>query len=377
MSRAGCSRAQALLRRGLLRHRRPAQALVRDLRRRPGGDRAAARWSSGPEPRHRVHRRGRVPGARRQSCTHRAGPRGRGVEVGVEPSSVTQLGNDSIRVTTEARRPGQEPGDPPGAGRRVRASAPTTSRPRSSGRPGAGRSPRRRSPRWSCSSRCWRSSWRSTSTGAWRSPRSSPWSHDIVITIGVYSLLQFEVTPSTVIGLLTILGYSLYDTVVVFDKVKENTRGILGQSRQTYSQAANLAVNQTLVRSINTSDRGAAAGRRRSCSWGPACSARARSRTCRWPCSSGMAAGAYSSVFIATPLPGAADGAQPADAGAGRQGRSPGRGPGTADGAAAAAGARSERRRPPAKSGRQVGRRSGPSAPTDGCRATSRRHPTR
>jgi preprotein translocase subunit SecF len=77
--------------------------------------------------------------------------------------------------------------------------------------------------------------------------------HDVVITIGVYALLQFEVTPSTVIGVLTILGYSLYDTVVVFDKVKENTRGILGQSRQTYSQAANLALNQTLVRSINTS----------------------------------------------------------------------------------------------------------------------------
>jgi preprotein translocase subunit SecF len=77
--------------------------------------------------------------------------------------------------------------------------------------------------------------------------------HDIVITVGVYSILQFEVTPSTVIGVLTILGYSLYDTVVVFDKVKENTRGVLGQSRQTYSQAANLAVNQTLVRSINTS----------------------------------------------------------------------------------------------------------------------------
>ncbi len=77
--------------------------------------------------------------------------------------------------------------------------------------------------------------------------------HDIVITVGVYSILQFEVTPSTMIGILTILGYSLYDTVVVFDKVKENTRGILGQSRYTYSQAANLAVNQTLVRSVNTS----------------------------------------------------------------------------------------------------------------------------
>jgi preprotein translocase subunit SecF len=77
--------------------------------------------------------------------------------------------------------------------------------------------------------------------------------HDLIITIGVYSLLGFEVTPATVIGVLTILGYSLYDTVVVFDKVKENTRGIASQSRITYSQAANLAVNQTLVRSINTS----------------------------------------------------------------------------------------------------------------------------
>ena len=77
--------------------------------------------------------------------------------------------------------------------------------------------------------------------------------HDVVITIGIYALVGFEVTPSTVIGLLTILGFSLYDTVVVFDKVKENTRGIAGQSRQTYSEAANLAVNQTIVRSINTS----------------------------------------------------------------------------------------------------------------------------
>lgn len=77
--------------------------------------------------------------------------------------------------------------------------------------------------------------------------------HDLVITIGIYALVGFEVTPATVIGILTILGFSLYDTVVVFDKVKENTRGILGQSRMTYSEAANLAVNQTIVRSINTS----------------------------------------------------------------------------------------------------------------------------
>ena len=77
--------------------------------------------------------------------------------------------------------------------------------------------------------------------------------HDIVITIGVYSLTGFDVSPATVIGLLTILGYSLYDTVVVFDKVRENTAGLLASSRSTYSQAANLALNQTLVRSINTS----------------------------------------------------------------------------------------------------------------------------
>jgi preprotein translocase subunit SecF len=77
--------------------------------------------------------------------------------------------------------------------------------------------------------------------------------HDIVITVGIYALVGFEVSPSTVIGLLTILGYSLYDTVVVFDKVRENTRGLAGGSRMTYSGAANLAVNQTLVRSINTS----------------------------------------------------------------------------------------------------------------------------
>jgi len=77
--------------------------------------------------------------------------------------------------------------------------------------------------------------------------------HDIVITIGVYALAHFEVSPASVIGLLTILGYSLYDTVVVFDKVRENTAGLLASSRSTYSQAANQALNQTLVRSINTS----------------------------------------------------------------------------------------------------------------------------
>jgi preprotein translocase subunit SecF len=77
--------------------------------------------------------------------------------------------------------------------------------------------------------------------------------HDILITVGIYALAGFQVSPATVIGLLTILGYSLYDTVVVFDKVRENTAGLVTSGRSTYSQAANLALNQTLVRSINTS----------------------------------------------------------------------------------------------------------------------------
>ncbi|MCZ2837447.1 protein translocase subunit SecF [Modestobacter sp. VKM Ac-2985] len=77
--------------------------------------------------------------------------------------------------------------------------------------------------------------------------------HDIVVTAGIYALIGFEVSPSTVIGLLTILGFSLYDTVVVFDKVDENTKDLDKNARSTYGEAANLAVNQTLMRSVNTS----------------------------------------------------------------------------------------------------------------------------
>jgi preprotein translocase subunit SecF len=77
--------------------------------------------------------------------------------------------------------------------------------------------------------------------------------NDLLVTAGVYSIVGFEVSPATVIGLLTILGFSLYDAVVVFDKVKENTRGILGLTRRTFAEEANLALNQTLMRSINTS----------------------------------------------------------------------------------------------------------------------------
>jgi preprotein translocase subunit SecF len=76
---------------------------------------------------------------------------------------------------------------------------------------------------------------------------------DLTVTAGVYSLVGFEVTPATVIGLLTILGFSLYDTVIVFDKVEENTHGFQHITRRTFAEQANLAVNQTFMRSINTS----------------------------------------------------------------------------------------------------------------------------
>jgi preprotein translocase subunit SecF len=123
--------------------------------------------------------------------------------------------------------------------------------------------------------------------------------HDIVITVGIYALSGFEVTPATVTGILTILGFSLYDTVVVFDKVRENTAD-MKRSKRTYSELANLAVNQTLVRSINTSivallpvavilyaslSLGAGALKDLSLSLFV-----------------GMAVGAYSSIFIAVPV---------------------------------------------------------------------------
>jgi preprotein translocase subunit SecF len=76
---------------------------------------------------------------------------------------------------------------------------------------------------------------------------------DLILTAGVYSIVGFEVTPSTIIGFLTILGFALYDVVVVFDKVQENTRSITASGTRTYAEAANLAINQTLMRSINTS----------------------------------------------------------------------------------------------------------------------------
>ncbi|MHB2027251.1 MAG: protein translocase subunit SecF [Acidimicrobiales bacterium] len=77
--------------------------------------------------------------------------------------------------------------------------------------------------------------------------------HDLLVTVGVYSVFGFQITPDTVIAILTILGYSLYDTVVVFDRVRDNTNGVLKSGDLTYSDMVNLSMNQTLARSINTS----------------------------------------------------------------------------------------------------------------------------
>jgi len=77
--------------------------------------------------------------------------------------------------------------------------------------------------------------------------------HDILVTVGIYALSRFEVTPGTVVAFLTILGYSLYDTVVVFDKVQENTKSMSTSARMTYTDVVNLSMNQVLMRSINTS----------------------------------------------------------------------------------------------------------------------------
>ena len=125
--------------------------------------------------------------------------------------------------------------------------------------------------------------------------------HDLVLAAGVYAVIGFEVTPATVIGLLTILGFSLYDTVVVFDKIDENTRGLLSGSRSTYSEAANRAVNQTLMRSINTSIIALlpVAGL---LFVGAGLLGAGTLKDLALVLFIGMAAGAYSSIFLAAPI---------------------------------------------------------------------------
>lgn len=125
--------------------------------------------------------------------------------------------------------------------------------------------------------------------------------HDLTITVGVYALVGFEVTPGTVIGLLTILGYSLYDTVVVFDGLKESTKDVTKQTRYTYSEIANRSLNGTLVRSINTTVVALlpVAGL---LFIGGGFLGAGMLNDISLSLFVGLAAGAYSSIFIATPL---------------------------------------------------------------------------
>ncbi len=125
--------------------------------------------------------------------------------------------------------------------------------------------------------------------------------HDLAVTVGVYAAVGWEVTPATVIGFLTILGYSIYDTVVVFDKVRENTAGVLDQTRSTYAERANLAVNQTLVRSINTSVV-ALLPVASILFIGALLLGAGTLRDIALALFVGMAVGTYSSIFLATPL---------------------------------------------------------------------------
>ncbi|MGW0962288.1 protein translocase subunit SecF [Streptomyces gelaticus] len=125
--------------------------------------------------------------------------------------------------------------------------------------------------------------------------------HDITITVGVYALVGFEVTPGTVIGLLTILGYSLYDTVVVFDSLRESTDGITKQTRWTYGEIANRSINGTLVRSINTTVVALLPVAGLLFIGGGVLGA-GMLNDISLSLFVGLAAGAYSSIFIATPL---------------------------------------------------------------------------
>ena len=125
--------------------------------------------------------------------------------------------------------------------------------------------------------------------------------HDLILTIGIYALVGFTVTPATLIGVLTILGYSLYDTVVVFDKVRENVRDIRASTARTYSEAANLAVNQVLVRSINTTVIGVLPVAALLFT-GAFILGEGPLKDLALALFVGMVSGAYSSIFIATPL---------------------------------------------------------------------------
>jgi len=125
--------------------------------------------------------------------------------------------------------------------------------------------------------------------------------HDVVITVGIYSVFQWEVTPATVIAVLTILGFSLYDTIVVFDKVQENVKRYGPSGKLTIGDIVNLAMNQVLMRSLNTSVAAVlpvlsllVVG-----SWMMGAVALEEFAVALFV---GIVVGAYSSIFVATPI---------------------------------------------------------------------------
>jgi preprotein translocase subunit SecF len=125
--------------------------------------------------------------------------------------------------------------------------------------------------------------------------------HDLTITAGVYSLVGFEVTPASVIAILTILGYSLYDTVVVFDRVEEDTNRFAATGRMTYQDSANQAINEVFMRSLNTSlatilPVGALLF------IGAGLLGASTLKDLALALLAGLVIGAYSSIFVATPL---------------------------------------------------------------------------
>ena len=189
--------------------------------------------------------------------------------------------------------------------------------------------------------------------------------HDLLVTVGVYSLVGFQVTPDTVIAILTILGYSLYDTVVVFDRVRDNTKGFGASGRMTYSEMVNLSMNQTLARSINTSLVAilpvlvGARRRGRDPRAPPPC------RTTAWPYSSACISGAYSSIFIASPVLAMLKEREPRYAAIRQRLEARGERAGVLTPAAAAAGrvGRRRRRRRPGRSARHGAASAAPSAP--------------
>ena len=217
------------------------------------------------QPRHRLRgRRGvrRAGRASSRSTTHAAVLDDNGLDgTDAKVEERSSSSGDIVKVQIEdqpedvrvaraggARRGGRGRPEPRSAWRRCR-------------RAGASRSPARRSRRWSSSSRSSPSSSRSASSGAWPSRRSSRCCTTSSSRPGIYSIFGFEVTPPTVIAFLTILGYSLYDTIVVFDRVRENERRVAAAGLSA-ADLVNVSANQVLMRSLNTSIVGDPAGDR-------------------------------------------------------------------------------------------------------------------